>query len=208
MNYRVSHTQCSDSCCGNDNTNFLEVYTKKHICCAFIDVEWLRDNWKSSCGALKYGVTTCITTRCSNKTKFCDFPVQLLSNIQNGSGAQPASQSEVKWPGCEVYHSLLCSAKVKNEWRYNATPPARLDGVDRAFTRLSVTRHPQQAAIISLHSINRLVFVIYSVKQKPNFCLKHNDTFSIWWLVMDVACCTVSSAKLYTYEKECNRRLV
>lgn len=39
--------------------------------------------------------------------------------------------AEVKRPACEVDHLPACSAKVKIEWRYAATPPIRLHGMGR-----------------------------------------------------------------------------
>jgi hypothetical protein len=37
----------------------------------------------------------------------------------------------VKRPGYEAVHSRLCSAEVKNEWRYTSTRPLCLHGVNR-----------------------------------------------------------------------------
>ena len=37
----------------------------------------------------------------------------------------------LKQPGRKVDHSDPFDAETKNEWRYNSTPPACLNGVDR-----------------------------------------------------------------------------
>jgi hypothetical protein len=37
----------------------------------------------------------------------------------------------LKRPGCEVDHSPLSTAGVKNEWRYSPASPVCLNGVDR-----------------------------------------------------------------------------
>jgi hypothetical protein len=37
----------------------------------------------------------------------------------------------VKWPGCNVDHSLPSGAEVRNRWRYTSAPPICLYGVDR-----------------------------------------------------------------------------
>ena len=41
------------------------------------------------------------------------------------------SFSGLKRPGRKVDHSDPFDAETKNEWRYNSTPPACLNGVDR-----------------------------------------------------------------------------
>ena len=62
-----------------------------------------------------------------------------LQNIQTGSDAHPVSYSmgtggsypESKEPGCEVDHSPLFSAAVKNEWLSMSAPPVCLHDVHR-----------------------------------------------------------------------------
>jgi hypothetical protein len=60
--------------------------------------------------------------------------LSLHHNVQNGSGAHPASYLMVpgalslglKRPGREADHSPPSSAKVNNVWSYTSTPPVRL----------------------------------------------------------------------------------
>lgn len=62
-----------------------------------------------------------------------------LRNIQTGCDAHPASYSvgiggsfpESKEPGCEIDHSPLFSAVVKNEWLSMSAPPVCLHDVHR-----------------------------------------------------------------------------
>ena len=63
-------------------------------------------------------------------------------NFRTGSGAYPASFSMgtrvfpgATWPGREVYHSPLSSARVKNEWSCTSASHIHLLGMDRgSFT--------------------------------------------------------------------------
>jgi len=57
-----------------------------------------------------------------------------LLDVQTGCAANPvggALWAEVKRPAHEFDHLPPCSAEVKNEWSYAATPPICLHGTGR-----------------------------------------------------------------------------
>jgi len=71
--------------------------------------------------------------------------------VQTGSvgPTQPLIQRVpgVNRPGCEVDHSLLSSAEVKNRWRYTSTPAKCLHGA-------AVNKWPSLHAVVLKHRDN------------------------------------------------------